>query len=139
MTGASEGIGHGVALQLGGTGAKVYITGRHQDKLDRVVEQINKRGGEGVAIVCDHCIDEQTENVFKKIETDEGRLDLLVNNAYGGVKSLVSDLGTPFWELGTTKWDIEMKAGLRSAYICTVLGTKLMVCLLIHCKVTSNL
>ena len=137
VTGASEGIGHGIALQLGGMGAKVYITGRQKGKLHRVVEEINRRGGEGVAVVCDHWIDEQTENVFKKIETDDRRLDLLVNNAYGGVNSLISGLGTPFWDLGITKWDIEMKAGLRSAYICTVLATKLMVVSLIFCKVLA--
>ena len=103
MTGASEGIGRGVALQLalaGGGGSKIYITGRHRDKLDRVVEEINRRGGKGVAVVCDHNDDDQTKAVFTKIENEDGKLDILVNNAYGGVPALVKDLGTPYWELG---------------------------------------
>ena len=102
VTGGSEGVGRGVALQLAlaGGGSKIYITGRHRDKLDRVVEEINRRGGEGVAVVCDHNHDDQTKAVFAKIESEDGKLDILVNNAYGGVKALLKDLGTPYWELG---------------------------------------
>ena len=108
MTGASEGIGRGVALQLalaGGGGGKIYITGRHRDKLERVVEEINRRGGEGVAVVCDHNHDDQTKAVFTKIENEDGKLDILVNNAYGGVQALVKDLGTPYWKLGKVSFN----------------------------------
>ena len=101
VTGASEGIGRGVALQLAlDGGGKIYITGRNRDKLDRVVEEINRRGGEGVAVVCDHNDDDQTKAVFTKIENEDGKLDILVNNAYGGVQALVKDLGIPYWKLG---------------------------------------
>jgi len=127
VTGASEGIGRGVALQLSLAGGKIYITGRTRDKLDKVVEEINRRGGKGVALVCDHNQDDQTKAVFAKIEKEDGKLDILVNNAYGGVPALMRDLGTPYWELGTEKWESEMRVGLRSAYICSVLATRLMV------------
>ena len=100
VTGASEGIGRGVALQLSLAGGKIYITGRTRDKLDGVVEEINRRGGQGVAVVCDHNQDDQTKAVFAKIENEDGKLDILVNNAYGGVPALMRDLGTPYWELG---------------------------------------
>lgn len=100
VTGASEGIGRGVALQLSLAGGKIYITGRTRDKLDKVVEEINQRGGKGVALVCDHNQDDQTKAVFAKIEKEDGKLDILVNNAYGGVPALMRDLGTPYWELG---------------------------------------
>ena len=100
VTGASEGIGRGVALQLSLAGGKIYITGRTRDKLDKVVEEINRRGGKGVALVCDHNQDDQTKAVFAKIEKEDGKLDILVNNAYGGVPALMRDLGTPYWKLG---------------------------------------
>ena len=105
MTGASEGIGRGVALQLSLSGGKIYITGRHRDKLDRVVEEINRRGGQGLAVVCDHNHDDQTKAVFAKIENEDGKLDILVNNAYGGVPALKKDLGTPYWELGMVSFN----------------------------------
>ena len=100
VTGASEGIGRGVALQLSLAGGKIYITGRNMDKLSKVVEEINRRGGEGVAVVCDHNHDDQTKAVFAKIEKDDGKLDILVNNAYAGVPALMKDFGTPYWKLG---------------------------------------
>jgi len=127
VTGASEGIGRGIALQLGGCGYKVYISGRNEAKLKRVVSEINDRGGVGKAVVCDHNDDDQTAKLFETIEVEDGRLDLLVNNAYSGVPSLLADYNTPFWDIGVRKWDQEMRVGLRSAYICTVLGTKLML------------
>jgi len=116
-----------VALQLALDGGKVYITGRHRDKLDRVAEEIDRRGGRGVSVVCDHNHDDQTKAVFSKIERDDGKLDILVNNAYGGVNALKEQIGTPYWELGPEKWEVEMRVGLRSAYICTVMATGLMV------------
>jgi len=128
VTGASRGIGRGVALQLGSEGARVYVTGRSREALEDLAEEIKRRGGEGVVSVCDHSDVEETEALFHKIDQMEGgNLDLLVNNAYGGVSSLVGDMGTPFWQLGARKWESEMRVGLRSAYICTTLATKIMM------------
>ena len=127
VTGGSEGIGRGIALQLGGCGYKVYISGRNKEKLDKVAKEVKERGGECRPVVCDHNDDNQSEELFKTINKEEGKLDLLVNNAYSGVSSLMSDYGSPYWEIGIRKWDQEMRVGLRSAYICTVLATPLML------------
>ena len=106
---------------------KLYMTGRSQAKLEEVAQEIKKRGGDSTITVCDHGDDEQTKAVFDKIEMAEGRMDLLVNNAYGGVKALFQDIGKPFWDIGPSKWDTEMRVGLRSAYVCTALATKIMM------------
>ena len=92
-----------------------------------VVAEIMDRGGVGKAVVCDHNDEDQTTELVATIEDEDGRLDLLVNNVYSGVPSFLADCNTPFWNIGTRKWDREMRVGLWSAYICTVLGTKLIL------------
>ncbi|KRY51663.1 Alpha-1,3/1,6-mannosyltransferase ALG2, partial [Trichinella britovi] len=79
VTGASRGIGRGVALQLGEAGATVYITSNEF--------QVNGRGGKAIAVYCDHSKDEEIKALFQRIEEEQnGQLDILVNNAYSGIK-----------------------------------------------------
>lgn len=98
VTGASRGIGRGIALQLGKAGATVYITGRkpeHYDDntkkfktnhLQDTADEITKNGGKGIAVFCDHSNPDEIKNLFKQIENEQkGQLDILVNNAYAGV------------------------------------------------------
>ena len=92
VTGASRGIGKGIAIELAEAGATVYITGRSRGgnstdpifggTLEETLDEITQFGGKAIAISCDHSKDEDVENVFKKIEADVGRLDILVNNAF---------------------------------------------------------
>src|SRR5688572_19810699 len=99
VTGASRGVGKGVALGLGEAGATVYVTGRSVaekkdvDKLGGTVfstaEAVTALGGKGVAIQCDHTKDEETQAVFEQVKRESGRLDLLVNNAWGGYESMI--------------------------------------------------
>jgi NAD(P)-dependent dehydrogenase (short-subunit alcohol dehydrogenase family) len=89
VTGASLGVGKGIAIALGAAGATVYVTGRSSKAGDNpfggtvfaTAEDVTKRGGRGVAVVCDHSDDEQVRALFKRIEDESGRLDILVNNA----------------------------------------------------------
>ena len=67
-------------------------------------------------MVCDHNQDDQTKAVFAKIENEDGKLDILVNNAYGGVPALVKDLGTPYWELGKVSFNILLISGLLNSH-----------------------
>ena len=101
--GGSRGAGKGIALAFGSLGDIVYVTGRSQQEGDAplpgtvfgTVKEINKRGGTGVAVICDHSDDSQVEKLFKQIEADHGRLDILVNNAGsrpGGDRKLVVDV-----------------------------------------------
>ncbi|GCB84604.1 hypothetical protein scyTo_0025293, partial [Scyliorhinus torazame] len=87
VTGASRGIGKGIALQLGEAGATVYITGRNMDTLQKAAKEVEARGGSCVPVVCDSSSDDQVRSLFNQVKQEqEGRLDVLVNNAYAGVR-----------------------------------------------------
>ncbi|XP_029650643.1 dehydrogenase/reductase SDR family member 1 [Octopus sinensis] len=135
VTGATRGIGKGIALQLGEAGATVYVTGRTLRKtekslgsLEETVEEINGRGGRGVAVQVDHTKDNEIERLFEKIKAEQnGQLDLLVNNAYSGVNSLIDVATKPFWEQPISIWDDINIVGLRNHYICSVHAARMMV------------
>ncbi|XP_043541154.1 dehydrogenase/reductase SDR family member 1-like, partial [Chiloscyllium plagiosum] len=87
VTGASRGIGRGIALQLSEAGATVYITGRNMDTLKATAKEVEGRGGRCVPVVCDSSSEEQVRSLFSQVkQAHGGRLDILVNNAYGGVQ-----------------------------------------------------
>ncbi|XP_078697006.1 dehydrogenase/reductase SDR family member 1-like [Branchiostoma floridae x Branchiostoma belcheri] len=93
VTGASRGIGKGIALQLAEAGATVYITGRtllpdgRGTSLTECVEEIKKRGGHAVPVQCDHEKDDEVKGLFDRVAREQnGRLDILVNNAYSSAK-----------------------------------------------------
>ncbi|XP_061600085.1 dehydrogenase/reductase SDR family member 1-like [Cololabis saira] len=128
VTGASRGIGRGIALQLSEAGATVYITGRQQKALVETAAQISERGGKCVPVVCDSTKDEDIEELFERIKREQhGRLDILVNNAYAGVQSIFDNMGRKFWETDPSIWDSINNAGLRGHYIFSVYGSRLMV------------
>ncbi|KAL1229675.1 Dehydrogenase/reductase SDR family member [Trichinella spiralis] len=139
VTGASRGIGRGVALQLGEAGATVYITSRPVDKsdsseiadlptLEKTAEEVNGRGGKAIAVYCDHSKDEEIKALFQRIEEEQnGQLDILVNNAYSGIKAIANCIGKKFWECEPEIWDDINNTGLRNHYICSVYAARLMV------------
>ncbi|MDU3934912.1 MAG: SDR family NAD(P)-dependent oxidoreductase, partial [Serratia liquefaciens] len=95
ITGSSKGIGKGIAKELGRQGAIVYVTGRDQESVEKVVSEITHAGGQGVAVVCDMSDDAQIARLFKQVEQKHGYLNILVNNA----TTLNSQMGVkPFWE-----------------------------------------
>src|SRR5438034_11354208 len=83
VTGASRGIGKGIALELGALGATVYVTGRSAEPggtwpgtVGETADGITALGGKGVAVVCDHRDDEQVAAVFRRVGEEHGRLDV---------------------------------------------------------------
>ena len=70
MTGATKGIGRGIAVQLGQAGAKVYVTGRTKEKLDGCAAEITRRGGKGVGVCVDHGEDDQVKELFERIDRE---------------------------------------------------------------------
>lgn len=137
VTGATRGIGKGIALQLAKHGAKVYITGRTLDPpkssmtggcLRETAKEIEALGGTCVPVQCDHSKDDDIEKLFEQVKREnDGQLDILVNNAYSAVNTLSNQMGVKFWELPTTVWDEVNDVGLRNHYICSVYAARMMV------------
>ncbi|MFD8420825.1 SDR family NAD(P)-dependent oxidoreductase [Streptomyces sp. NPDC059466] len=131
VTGASRGVGKGIALELGAAGATVYVTGRSDaagrlpGTVDETAEAVTALGGKGTAVVCDHRGDEQVAAVFERVRQESGRLDLLVNNVFSA-PDLGAWLGMPFWELPLAAWDQVLDIGTRSHYVASVYAAPLL-------------
>lgn len=130
VTGASRGVGKGIALGLGEAGATVYVTGRSLEAgpipgtIGETAEAVTALGGRGVAVACDHADDEQVKDLFARVRAETGGLDLLVNNAFA-----VPDgrLVGPFWELPISQWDTMHRVGLRSHFVASVHAAPMMI------------
>ncbi|KAF6351100.1 dehydrogenase/reductase 1 [Rhinolophus ferrumequinum] len=128
VTGASRGIGRGIALQLCQAGATVYITGRHLDTLRVTAQEAQSRGGRCVPVVCDSSQESEVQSLFEQVDREQhGRLDVLVNNAYAGVQAIMDNTKKAFWETPASIWDDINDVGLRGHYFCSVYGARLMV------------
>ncbi|XP_070775571.1 dehydrogenase/reductase SDR family member 1 [Enoplosus armatus] len=128
VTGASRGIGRGIALQLSEAGATVYITGRQEKTLKETAAQVKERGGNCVPVICDSTKDKDIEELFEQIKSEQnGRLDILVNNAYAGVQAIFESMGNKFWEMDPSIWDSINNTGLRGHYFFSVYASRLMV------------
>lgn len=125
VTGASRGLGRGIARGFGSTGATVYVTARSSDALEEVVEEIAANGGTGVALPCDHRDDDQVQKVFERVADEAGRLDILVNNAAAVDPIALSSPGG-FWEKSRSLVDM-LDVGLRSNYIAAYHAAPIMV------------
>ncbi len=139
VTGASRGIGKGIALSLGEAGATVYVTGRTDSAhpatvpltgtVEATAAEVTDMGGKGIAVRCDHRDDAQTEALFAQVQAEQGRLDILVNSAWAGYEGLHdgSDfpMEQPFWERRLSYWDDNL-FGVRAAYIASALAARLM-------------
>jgi NAD(P)-dependent dehydrogenase (short-subunit alcohol dehydrogenase family) len=135
VTGASRGIGRGIALGLGEAGATVYVTGRSTDAapgdlagtVDRTAAEVDAAGGHGVAVVCDHRDDAAVAAVFDRVRDEHGRLDVLVNNAQASPPQPVLWAGTTFWEMPTQLWDDLVDVGLRSHFVASARAVPVMM------------
>lgn len=132
VTGASLGVGKGIALALGSAGATVYVTGRSGKATDNpfggtvfaTAEEVTKRGGRGVAVVCDHSDDQQVRALFKRIEQESRRLDVLVNNA-AAIPEGLTEPG-PFWQKPLEFVKL-LDVGLRSNYVASWLAAPMLI------------
>jgi NAD(P)-dependent dehydrogenase (short-subunit alcohol dehydrogenase family) len=132
VTGASRGAGLGIAHALGSRGCTVYVTGRTEHAGDsplagtihQTAELVTSAGGTGIAVRVDHSDDQQTKALFEQVGREQGRLDILVNNA-----AIIRDemMGpTRFWEEPVDVID-GIDVGLRSGYVATVYAAPLML------------
>ncbi|WP_342561845.1 SDR family NAD(P)-dependent oxidoreductase [Paenibacillus sp. FSL R7-0345] len=133
VTGGSRGAGRGIAIELARAGAFVYITGRStgiqqasqlNGTLDTVHKEILESGGEAAIIRCDHTNDQETEQAIRQIAEEKGRLDILVNNVWGGNQLPISN--EPFWEQPPAHWDNMFDAGVRAQLMTNYYAVPLM-------------
>lgn len=141
VTGASRGIGKGIALGLGEAGATVYITGRTVEEgkaavalpgtIHQTADEVTKLGGKCIAVQCDHRSDQEVESVFRRIHAEQNRLDILVNNVWGGYEYFNDGTEfwkeTGFWTVPISRWDAMFQAGVRAHYVASVLAAPIMI------------
>ncbi|MEQ8447580.1 MAG: SDR family oxidoreductase [Pelagibacterium sp.] len=115
VAGATRGAGRGIAIELGAAGATVYVTGRTtrerqseygraSETIEETAELVNAAGGTGIAVQVDHLVPEQVQALIERIRTEHGRLDILVNDIWGGEK---------LFEWNKPVWDHDLDNGLR--------------------------
>jgi NAD(P)-dependent dehydrogenase (short-subunit alcohol dehydrogenase family) len=132
VTGATRGIGKGIALALAEQGACVYVTGRTVSPgthplpgtLGETVAEVDRRGGRGIAVQVDHGRDDDVAKLFEKVRDEQGRLDLLVNNAFALPDTLVEP--EPFWSKPLSYWQM-VDVGVRSNYVAAWHAARIMV------------
>src|SRR5262245_58398071 len=141
VTGASRGVGKGVALGLGEAGATVYITGRTVEEgqavgampgsIHQTAAEVGRLGGQGIAVRCDHLDDAQVGALLERIAREQGRLDVLVNNVWGGYEHFYDGtefwLEKGFWTAPIARWDQMFQAGVRAHYVASALAAPLMI------------
>lgn len=131
VTGASRGVGLGIAEELGAAGATVYVTGRSRagdttDGLPGTVEGaaqvVTDVGGDGIAVVCDHTMHTDVQAIVRRIRKEQGRLDLLVNSVWGGYEAYDDELfRLPVWEQPIWRWDDQQRTTTHEQPTTTVL------------------
>jgi len=148
VTGASRGAGRGIAHELGAAGACVYVTGRSTrrepaeaygqlmalSKLERLpgsiddtADEVTLAGGRGIAVRCDHTQEADVAALFDRVQRDHGRLDLLVNNAWGGHESFDGVFEAPFWKHPIAHWDTMFDRGVRNHLLASRHAAPLLV------------
>lgn len=141
VTGATRGIGKGIVIALAKAGAVVYFTGRTEKNYEGAVNlsgslsetesEGTKNGGTVIGIKCDHTNDSDVEKVFNKINLEHGRLDILVNNVWGGYEHFNN--GTEFWKeqefwtVPISRWDSMFDAGVRAHYVASSFAAPMMI------------
>lgn len=148
VTGASRGAGRGIAIELGAAGATVIVTGRStRDRpatsyakilalssmsampgsIDDTAEELTRAGGRGIALRCDHSDEAEVAALFERVMAEHGRLDLLVNNAWGGHEAFDGVFQAPFWERPMVQWDAMFDRGVRHHVLSSRLAAPMLV------------
>jgi dehydrogenase/reductase SDR family protein 1 len=143
VTGASRGVGRGVARGLCASGAVVHITGRTAvegqakeaglaGSLQRTADECNASDERCIPHVCDHLDDTQTKRMFQEILDRDHHIDILVNSVWGGYEAMVDEQGRftwmlPFWQQPIARWDGMLGAGLRARYVAAQEAARHMV------------
>ena len=135
VTGATRGTGRGIARMLGSAGATVYCTGRsvkghpatagRSETIEETAELVTNEGGRGIAVRTDHTVETEVERLFARIREDTHRLDILVNDIWGGDE--LTEWGKPFWKLDSTRGLKLLEGAVHTHIITSRLGAPLMI------------
>jgi NAD(P)-dependent dehydrogenase (short-subunit alcohol dehydrogenase family) len=136
VTGASRGAGRAIAAVLGEHGATVYVTGRSvrgqpttdnlPGTIEESAEEVTRRGGQGIAFRCDHANEADVQALFRKVRDEQGRLDILVNNAWGGYEK-ERFMPAYFWKSPLRLWDAMFERGLKTHLLASYFAIPLMI------------
>lgn len=148
VTGASRGAGRGIAVELGAAGATVYVTARSTrtqpaqtyarilamsglsalpGTIEDTADEVERAGGHGIAVRCDHTQEDEVAALFARVRRDAGRLDLLVNNAWGGHEAFDGVFEAPFWERPIEEFDAMFARGVRNHVLASRHAAPLMI------------
>ena len=149
VTGASRGIGKGIAVELGKQGAIVYVTGTSSTKsvedsaktsapyvttqasggpgtIEETASEVTAAGGQGIAVYCNHAVDTDVEKLMNLVQAQHGRLDILINNVFRLPEGGPAQLNKKFWEQGPEVWDTLLTVGCRSHYVASYYAMPLL-------------
>jgi NAD(P)-dependent dehydrogenase (short-subunit alcohol dehydrogenase family) len=125
VTGATHGVGRGVAIELAEAGVTAYATGR------TITDEAFATDGRVIPVRCDHTRDSEVEALFQRITNEQDRLDILVNSVWGGYENMVENGAftwmLPFWKQPLWRWDAMFAAGVRAYYVASAHAARLMV------------
>ena len=135
VAGATRGAGRGIARMLGAAGATVYCTGRsvrgrpategRPETIEATAEMVTAEGGRGIAVRTDHTVESEVEQLFARVHTEQGRLDVLVNDVWGG--DALTEWGSPFWTLSISQGQELLERAVHSHIVTSRHGAPLMV------------
>lgn len=135
VAGATRGAGRGIAVELGAAGATVYCTGRstknnpsdlnRPETIEETAELVTKAGGQGIAVRVDHTKENEVKALFEKVKAEQGKLDILVNDIWGG--DSLTEWGKPFYELDLAKGFKLLERSIFTHIITSKYGVPLML------------
>jgi NAD(P)-dependent dehydrogenase (short-subunit alcohol dehydrogenase family) len=135
VAGATRGAGRGIATALGAAGAIVYCSGRstraagatpgRPENVEETAEIVTRAGGRGIAHRTDHTLSAEVEALFARVRAEQGRLDILVNDVWGGDE--LAEFGKPFWDLASPKGFTMLDRAVRAHIITSRHGAPLMI------------
>lgn len=147
VAGATRGAGRGIACMLGAAGATVYCTGRSSrtapqqrpadagpfttagrpETIEETAAMVDQCGGRGIAVRVDHTVEAEVAALFARIQAEQGRLDILVNDVWGGDELTHPLWGKAFWEADPHIWLRLHERAVYSHILASRYGTPLMV------------
>jgi NAD(P)-dependent dehydrogenase (short-subunit alcohol dehydrogenase family) len=146
VAGATRGAGRGIACALGEAGATVYCSGRSSretkttrrrskgapfnlskrpETIEETAEMVTARGGMGIAVCADHTVAAQVEALIERVSREQGRLDILVNDIWGG--DALTEFGKPFWKVSLDKGRAMLEQAVFSHIITSHYAAPLMI------------